>query len=105
MVQAWKWKKPETVFFGERGAFETSCPLFLSTIVFNRQKRGPVTVGPNIKRDCGTKQHKKAQTGTNFCAGTNYEGGSAIAPFSLFVNSLTAIAIGGHDHQLFDKLL
>jgi len=27
-------------FGGERGAFETSCPLFLSTIYFNRQKRG-----------------------------------------------------------------
>jgi hypothetical protein len=60
----------ETVFsVGERGAFETSCPQFLSTIVSSVRKRGQVTVGPKTKRDCGTKRtnrHKPAQNVTIF---------------------------------------
>jgi len=31
--------------------------------------------------NCGTKRHKTAETGTNFCAGTNFGGGSFLAPF------------------------
>jgi hypothetical protein len=46
------WKNP-TVCFGGKGGLETSCPLFLSTIV-----RGRVTVGPK-------KNGTAAQNGTN----------------------------------------
>ena len=66
----------ETVFsVGERGAFETSCPLFLSTIVFIRQKKGASDCWPENKTGLRHKTNKPAQTGTNrhnFCAGTNF---------------------------------
>ena len=50
----------QTFFFrGEREAFETSCHLFLSTIVFNHQKKGASDCWPE-------KQNKTAaQNGTN----------------------------------------
>jgi hypothetical protein len=42
---------------------------------------GRATVGPEKKWDCGTKRHKPAQIGTNFCAGTKLWQGSFLAPF------------------------
>jgi len=51
---------------GERGTFETSCPLFFCQLFFfNRQKKGANNLLTRKKLDCSTNRHKPAETGTN----------------------------------------
>ena len=96
-------KKPETVFLGGKGAFETCRPLFCPRLFSTVRKRGRAICSVNLQKmglrhkppqtDTNRhKRHKPAQTGTIFCAGAiNFEGGSSLAPFSLFVTPVNHI--------------